>query len=131
MKKLFKTLAVVLLASATTFAAVAGDKMAIKEIDTFSIGMYKMKNTSQVRLMLDKLENSVVSVKLTDEAGNVIHSEFVTKKQTNYSKSFDMSKLADGIYTFTIENGAEKETREITVSTNQPIPVITRTLTVK
>ena len=128
MKKLFKTLAVVLLASATTFASVTDNKMAIKEIDTFAIGMYKVKNTSKVRLILDKFQNNIVSVKLTDQDGNVLHQEFITKKEMNYSKNFDMSRLQDGTYTFVISDKNEEISRDVTISTNQPTPQTYRTV---
>jgi hypothetical protein len=131
MKKLFKTLAVVLLTSATTFASVGDDKMAIKEIDTFAIGMYKLKNTSKVRLMLDKFQSSAVSVVLTDESGNVLHRDFIAKKQMDYSKTFDLSRLTDGTYTFTIENSVEKETHSVVIATNVPELQTYRKLTIK
>lgn len=130
MKKLFKTLAVVLIASATTFASATDDKMAIKEIDTFAVGMYKLKNTSKVRLMLDKFQTSTILVQLADENGNLLHREFISKKQMDYSKTFDLSKLADGTYTFTIENGIEKETHNVVISTNLPEIQTYRKLTV-
>ncbi|MDP5120400.1 MAG: FimB/Mfa2 family fimbrial subunit [Spirosomaceae bacterium] len=130
MKKLFKTLAVVLIASATTFASATDDKMAIKEIDTFAVGMYKLKNTSKVRLMLDKFQTSTILVQLADENGNLLHREFISKKQMDYSKTFDLSKLADGTYTFTIENGIKKETHNVVISTNLPEIQTYRKLTV-
>jgi hypothetical protein len=128
MKKLFKTLTIVLLASATTFASVTDDKMAIKKIDTFAVGMYKMKDAAKVRLLLNKVQSNVVTIELTDEAGNLIHREFINKKQTKYGKSFDMSKLKDGTYTFVISDKNEKITRDVTVSTNQPTPRNYRTV---
>ena len=131
MKKLLKTLAVVLLTSATAFASVTDDKMAIKEIDTFAIGMYKLKNTSKIRLMLDKFRSSAVSVILLDESGNILHRDFITKKQMDYSKTFDLSRLTDGTYTFVIESGTEKETRDVVIETKEPVPTDSRKLTIE
>jgi hypothetical protein len=131
MKKLFKILTIVLLASATTFASIADDKMAIKEIDTFAIGMYQLKNTSKVRLILEKFQGSVVLVKLTDEDGNILHREFITKKQMNYSKTFDLSELADGTYTFVIKSGKEKETHSVAIKTKELVSTATRKLTIE
>jgi hypothetical protein len=105
--------------------------MAIKEIDTFAIGMYKVKNTSKVRLMLDKFQSSVVSVQLTDRDGNVIHREFISKKQMNYSKSFDLSQLVDGTYTFVIEGGTDKETRDVVIETKESTFVANREFTIE
>jgi hypothetical protein len=131
MKKLFKTLTIVLLASITTFASVADDKMAIKEIDTFAIGMYQLKNTSKVRLMLEKFQSSVVLVKLTDKNGSILHREFIAKKQMNYSKTFDLSRLTDGTYTFIIESGQKKETHDVAIKTKALVPTATRKLTIE
>ena len=131
MKKLFKTLAVVLLASATTFASVTEEKKVTKETKTFAIGMYQMKNTSKVRLMLDKHTDNVISVKLTDELGSILHRDFINKKQTNYGKSFDLSRLNDGTYTFVIESKNEKTTREVVIETNEPTFAATRKLTLE
>lgn len=131
MKKLFKTLAVILLTSAATFASVKHDKMAVKEIETFEIGMYKMKNTSTIRLMLNKYQSNVVSVNLTDKNGNILYRDFISKKQMKYRRDFDMSGLKDGTYTFTIANGIEEETHNVVISTNSPELQTYRELTIK
>lgn len=129
MKKLFKTFAVVLLASATTFAALIEDKKEVKQPKTFDIGMYNIKNTSKIRLMLEKAKGDVLIVQLRNEAGDVLHKEVVNKRNTFYSANFQLDGLKDGTYQFEIESNNEKVVREVTVSTNVPTPVVYKELT--
>jgi hypothetical protein len=130
MKKLFKTLAIVLLASATTFAATTeDDKKTVKQPETFEIGMYNVKNTSKIRLMLEKAKGDVLVIKLRNETGDVLHKEVVNKRSTFYSTNFQLDGLEDGNYQFEIESNNEKVVREVTVSTNVPTPVVYKELT--
>ena len=130
MKKLFKTLAIVLLASATTFATnIEDDKKEVKQPKTFDIGMYNVKNTSKIRLMLEKAKGDVLTVKLRSETGEVIHKEVINKKSTFYSTNFQLDGLKDGTYQFEITSDNEKVIREVTVSTNVPTPVVYKELT--
>ncbi len=131
MKKLFKTLAIVLLASATTFAAtIEDDKKSVKQPTSFDIGMYNVKNTSKIRLMLAKAKGDVITVKLLNEKGDVLHKEVVAKNSTLYKTNFELDGLEDGTYQFEIESSNEKVVREVTVSTNVPTPVVYRELTI-
>ncbi|MDP5120401.1 MAG: hypothetical protein NWQ46_02310 [Spirosomaceae bacterium] len=130
MKKLFKTLAIVLLASATTFATtIEDDKKEVRQPTSFDIGMYNVKNTSKVRLMLEKAKGDVLTIKLRDADGEVIHTEVVNKKNTFYSTNFQLDGLKDGTYQFEITGKNEKVIREVTVSTNVPTPVVYKELT--
>lgn len=131
MKKLFKTLAIVFIASATTFASVVeDDKKTVKQPTSFDIGMYNIKNTSKIRLMLAKAKGDVITVKLLNEKGDVLHKEAVRKNSTLYKTNFELDGLEDGIYQFEIENSNEKIVREVTVSTNVPTPVVYKELTI-
>ncbi len=130
MKKLFKTLAVVLLASATTFATtIEDDKKEVKQPTTFEIGMYNVKNTSKIRLVLEKAKGDFLTIKLRNEFGDLMHTEVVNKRSTFYSTNFDLDGLNDGRYTFEISSDNEKIVREVTVSTNVPTPVVYKELT--
>lgn len=130
MKKLFKTFAIVLLTSATTFAAVKVEKKEVKQPTTFEIGMYNIQNTSKIRLMLGKAKGDVITVTLRNNIGEVLHQEVVRKNSTIYKTNFELDGLQDGTYHFEIESNNEKVVREVTVSTNVPTPVVSKELTI-
>jgi hypothetical protein len=97
----------------------------------FNAKCLNSKTHSKVRLMLEKFQSSVVLVKLTDENGSILHREFIAKKQMNYSKTFDLSRLTDGTYTFIIESGQKKETHDVAIKTKALVPTATRKLTIE
>lgn len=131
MKKLIKTIAIVLFASATTFASnLVDDKKEVKQPKSFELGMYNVKNTSKIRLMLEKAKGDLITVSLTNKKGDVLHKETINKKKTFYSTNFQLDGLEDGTYNFVIEGNEEKIVREVKVSTNVPTPVVYKELTI-
>ena len=131
MKKLFKTFAILLLATATTFATTSeDDKKKVKQPTSFDIGMYNVKNTSTIRLMLEKAKGDIITIKLRDETGDILHKEVVRKNNTFYKTNFQLDGLSDGTYQFEISSDNEKVVREVTVSTNVPTPVVYKELTI-
>ncbi|SOE19715.1 hypothetical protein SAMN06298216_0219 [Spirosomataceae bacterium TFI 002] len=119
MKKLFKTFALIAL---TSFATFANDNAA----SNFEVGMYSINNSSKVRILLEKDKGTNLTISLKNEKGEVIFKEFVNQKSTSYNKYFNLSNLADGKYTFVIDNGSEKIMKvvETETTTNRKLEIL-------
>jgi hypothetical protein len=115
MKKLFKTLAIALVATGLTFNANAADDKTSKS--TFEVGMYRVTNTMKINVLITKTTGAAVSISLKDENGTEVYSEKLGKKDTSYSRKLNLENLSDGKYTLVVSNGTEKTVKEIDLST--------------
>jgi hypothetical protein len=127
MKKLFKTLAIALVATGLTFNANATDDKTNKS--TFEVGMYQVTNSMKVKVLITKTSGSAVSISLKDEKGVEIYSEKLGKKDTSYSRKLNLENLSDGKYTLEVSNGSEKTVKEIDLSTKAINPAEFRDIT--
>jgi hypothetical protein len=96
--------------------------------EAFQIGMYQIKNTLRLRLMMEKNPGERVTVRLLDQKGKVLHLEMVGKRTDRFSRSFDFSRVQDGSYTLEITNREERVQKEINLSTAGMVEVSKRTL---
>jgi hypothetical protein len=110
MKKTILTIAVLVGVSAANLS-IASEK--VKEnnaIELVSTGELKFK------LTLDNVkEKSSIAIK--DFSGDVVYSTSIPRSEKNFSKIFDLSNLADGNYSFVINNGSEISTKPFSIST--------------
>nr|WP_295933254.1 hypothetical protein [uncultured Dyadobacter sp.] len=110
MKKAILTIAVLVGVSAANLT-IAADK--VKEnnasIELVSTGELKFK----LSLETVKERSSLV---IKDYTGTIVYSTSIPKSE-NYSKIFDLSNLADGNYSFVINNGSEISTKPFVIST--------------
>ena len=96
--------------------------------ETFQVGMYRVKNTLSMRLLMEKDRGEKVYVRLLDSKGLALHEELVGKRTGKYARSFDFSQIKDGSYTLEISNGEERVLKEINLSTAGVVEVPKRTL---
>ncbi len=115
MKKLFKTLAVVVLCSVFT-GAVAAEP--IKPI-TFKVGTYAIKDTEKVKVLLEKSLGTKLKLTFSDEKSNILYSEVVGKNKTKYSINLDLEELKPGKYLIELSSGTEKLTKTLVISEGQ------------
>jgi hypothetical protein len=117
MKKTFLAIAVLVGVSTANFS-VAADKAKENNasIELVSTGELKFK------LTLDNVkERSTLTIK--DFSGDTVYSTSLPKSE-NYTKIFDLSNLADGNYTFVINNGSEVSTKPFSISTETKRQVV-------
>jgi len=110
MKKTILTLAVLMGVSAANLS-IAADK--VKEnntpIELVSKGELKFK------LTLENVKDKS-SLVIKDFGGDIVYSTSLPKSE-NYSKIFDLSNLADGQYSFIVNNGNEVSSKPFVIST--------------
>lgn len=110
MKKTILTLAVLVGVSAANLS-IAGDK--VKENNT-SIELVA-NSELKFKLTLENVKERS-SLVIKDYSGSVVYSTSLPKSE-NYSKVFDLSNLADGNYSFIVNNGSEVSTKPFVIST--------------
>jgi hypothetical protein len=95
---------------------------------TFQVGMYRVQNTLNMKLLLCKEAGEVVTVRLKNQKGEVLHEEVLGKKTRKYARPFNFSESQDGRYTLEISNGEEMVRKEIKLSTDGIVETPARTL---
>jgi hypothetical protein len=124
MKKLFKTLAVVVLCSVFT-GAVAMEP--IKPV-SFKVGTYAIKDTEKIKVLLEKQTGQKLRVQLIDDKSNILCSEIIGKKHKNYNLNLDLAALNPGTYRIEVTSGVEKFTKTLEISGGQTEVKTTRRL---
>ncbi|WP_373512964.1 hypothetical protein [Persicitalea sp.] len=99
-----------------------------KKPQTFEVGMYRVKDSLKMRLMVEKKVGQKVIVRLLNQQGQVLHEEVVGKRMQKYGRNFDFSQIEDGRYTLEIANGEEVVQRSINLTTTDLIETPARTL---
>ncbi len=95
---------------------------------TFQVGMYRVQNTLNMKLLLYKEAGEVVTVRLKNQKGEVLHEEVLGKKTRKYARPFNFSESQDGRYTLEISNGEEMVRKDIKLSTDGIVETPARTL---
>lgn len=111
MKKTILTIAVLVGVSAANFS-IAADK--VKENNAASIELVSGAEL-KFKLSLENVKERS-SLVIKDYTGNIVYSTSIPKSE-NYTKIFDLSNLADGNYSFIINNGSEISTKPFAIST--------------
>lgn len=130
MKNVKKMLAVAL-CSLMMFPALAktdGPDYPPQKPHTFEVGMYRVKDSLKMRLLLEKEAGEKVMVRLLNAQGQVLHAEVVGKRQQKYGRSFDFSQIKDGRYTLEVANRDEVIKRSINLTTTDLMETPARTL---
>ncbi|MHA4738099.1 hypothetical protein [Dyadobacter sp. MSC1_007] len=95
--------------------------------ETFRVGMYRIKNTVSMNVMMEKEKGQKIAIRLIDTQGKVLHEEFVPKYLTKVGRKLNFSEMRDGDYTLEISNDHEKIVKSIHLSTND-VKEVGRTL---
>ena len=95
---------------------------------TFQVGMYRVQNSLNMKLILHKEVGEVVTVRLKNQKGEVMYQEVLGKKTRKYARPFNFSDTQDGRYSLEISNGEEMVRKDIKLSTQDIVETPARTL---
>ncbi len=96
--------------------------------ESFKMGMYRVKDSLKMKLMLEKEEGKAVSIKLYDNKGRVLQRYVLGKKAGIHSIQFDFASVPDGAYRMVVTSGDERMVKDIRLSTAHVVEVPARTL---
>jgi len=111
-------------AGQTKFQNAAGSQNS----EPFRVGMYRVKNSLAMNVLVEKEKKSRVNIRLLDNTGKVLHQEFVGKGIEKIGQKFDFSQISDGQYTIEIVSGNEKIVKNISLATTEIAEVAGRKL---
>jgi hypothetical protein len=89
--------------------------------ETFGMNMFPKINSTKMNLLIENQYGIKLHIKLLNEKNEVLYNETIGRKQTKYWRKFDMGQLKDGHYRFEVSNGVETQSREVDLSTKQPV----------
>lgn len=84
---------------------------------SFGVAMYRVKNSLTMNLLIEKKLGDQLVVRLIDEKGTVLHSEFLGRRSQKTGRLLNFGEAKDGTYTVVIQNGDEQLTKQISLST--------------
>lgn len=110
----------------------AADRAAARqkaEHKTFDISLYRVQHSMTVCLSVEKEAGNKTIIRLLNQRGEALHTEVVGRLAQKYSRRFDLSGVADGVYTIEVRNGQEVMHRSVSLTTEVPAPRPDRLLT--
>jgi hypothetical protein len=84
---------------------------------SFQVGMYRVINSLNMNVLIEKSGTDPVTVKLLDHRGRVLYTDILGKKQHQYARMLNFSELGDGEYSVVVSNGKEEVVKEVRLST--------------
>ncbi|WP_426291918.1 T9SS type A sorting domain-containing protein [Dyadobacter endophyticus] len=134
MRNILKTAVAATLALFTVAAQVQADPIVSPKAECknntcekFRVGMYRVRNTMSMNVMMEKEKGEKVAIRLMDSKGKLIHEEFVPKYITKTGRKISFDEMGDGVYTLEISNDNEKIVKSIYLSTKE-VREVNRTL---
>ena len=134
MSNILKTAAVAAFALFTFAAQVQADPIVSPKAecknntcDKFRVGMYRVRDTMSMNVMMEKERGEKVAIRLMDSKGKLLHEEFVPKYITKTGRKISFDEMGDGVYTLEISNDYEKIVKSIYLSTRE-VREVSRTL---
>lgn len=128
-KKIMKKLALVLVLASTIVTATATRGMAQAKAAAGTPAAGKISSTATVtnlsvqdmgslrfKLAFENPLRQKTKIYLLDKDSNVLFDEF-TYGDAQYIRAFNLSNLVDGEYTFVVESGKEKLTKDFAITT--------------
>lgn len=95
------------------------DKKAKASVASFDASLYKVANTNKVKLAIDRIPETSVSLVLKDGNGSVIYEESLQRSNdTPYRRVFDLGDMADGTYYFEMYNKDRKIVKKLEIATS-------------
>jgi hypothetical protein len=95
------------------------DKKTKSSVSAFDASLYKVANTSKVRLAIDKIPETSVNLVLKDTRGTIIYEETLPKNNDKpYRRVFDIEGMEDGKYYFELYNKDQKITKKLEIATS-------------
>ena len=117
-----------LLVSGFAFAGQTQHASGNKYYEPFRVGMYRVKNTLMMNVLVEKEKNSRINIRLIDSSGKILHQESVGKGIEKIGQKFDFSEISDGNYKIEIVSGDEKIVKNINLATTEIAEVAGRKL---
>lgn len=76
------------------------------------------------RVKVENLTRKKVNIQIKDDESNILFEQYGAS-ETQYLRNFDLSKLADGTYTFEVNAGKEKYSQsfQILTETNRTVSI--------
>jgi len=101
-----------------TYAKEEGtEKKETKAAAAFDASIYKVANTSKVKLAIDKIPDANVNIILRDNFGKVIYHEVLRKNSDGlYRRVFDLEGMEEGTYYFIMMGKNTKITKTVEIS---------------
>ena len=116
--KLVLSLTLALSTLSFTYAKEEGtEKKETKAAAAFDASIYKVANTSKVKLAIDKIPDANVNIVLRDNFGKIIYHEVLRKNSDGlYRRVFDMEGMDEGTYYFVLMGKNTKVTKTVEIS---------------
>lgn len=127
-KTTFVAVMIGLLVSGSAFAVQTQNVSGNKYYEPFRVGMYRVKNTLMMNVLVEKEKNTRVHIRLVDSNGKILHQEYVGKGIEKIGQKFDFSEISDGDYKIEIVSGEEKITKNVSLATTEIAEVAGRKL---
>ncbi|WP_461053185.1 lipocalin/fatty acid-binding family protein [Spirosoma arcticum] len=88
------------------------------EASRFETAMYPALEPSKIWLNIERTTLlGQIRVDMCDAKGQVLFSEWLSKKDAKFHQRFDLSTIGDGTYTFIITDGIQRQERTFRLST--------------
>lgn len=95
------------------------DKKTKSSVSAFDASLYKVANTSKVKLAINKIPETSVNLVLKDTRGTIIYEETLPKNNDKpYRRVFDIEGMEDGKYYFELYNKDQKITKKLEIATS-------------
>ncbi|GGM98825.1 hypothetical protein GCM10010967_35920 [Dyadobacter beijingensis] len=95
--------------------------------EKFRVGMYRVRDTMSMNVMMEKEKGEKVAIRLLDSKGNLLHEEFVPRYVTKTGRKLNFEEMSDGVYTIEISDESEKIVKSVFLSTKE-VREVNRTL---
>lgn len=99
----------------TVFFANGKTLPAAPTIKPYAMSMYKNIGKPTLNVFVNKLEGTTLKIFLKDSNGDVLYSENMGKKATDFRTKFDMSALKKGTYTLELIDGKNVEIKKVEI----------------
>ncbi|GLU54883.1 hypothetical protein Dfri01_43440 [Dyadobacter frigoris] len=117
-----------LLVSGFAFAGQTQNASGNNYYQPFRVGMYRVKNTLMMNVLVEKEKDTRVHIRLLDSNGKILHQEYVGKGIEKIGQKFDFSEISDGNYKIEIVSGEEKIVKNVSLATTEIAEVAGRKL---
>lgn len=95
--------------------------------EKFRVGMYRVRETMSMNVMMEKDKGEKVAIRLLDSKGKLLHEEFVARYLTKVGRKLNFEEMSDGVYTIEISNDTEKIVKSVYLTTKE-VREVNRTL---